>query len=187
MRIPAAGEDQKFTVFGAVDYATGQVLWQTSARKGETAFTAFLEHLAEELPANEPAVLVLDNVGYHKSHVLRDVWRRYANRLEPFFLPAYAPQLNLCQLPGDRAQNLVGCRQYRTEDHRAVNRLRVVSSRLAVSSGLPHLLSPGELLGCGSFGPSGSASRPDAPSDPVRLRRAADRQTTPATLTALGC
>ena len=97
MRIPAAGEDQKFTVFGAVDYASGQVLWQTSAHKGETAFTAFLEHLAQTLPANEPAVLVLDNVGYHKSHALREVWRRSAHRLEPFFLPAYAPQLNLIE------------------------------------------------------------------------------------------
>jgi len=97
MRIPAAGEDQKFTVLGAVDYATGPVFWQTSARKGETAFMAFLEHLSEALPANAPAVLVLDNVGYHKSHALREVWRRSAHRLEPFFLPAYAPQLNLIE------------------------------------------------------------------------------------------
>lgn len=84
-------------VFGAVDYATGQVLWQTSLRKGEAAFSAFLAYLAEALPADEPAVVVLDNVGYHKSHALREVWRRYAHRLEPFFLPAYAPQLNLIE------------------------------------------------------------------------------------------
>lgn len=73
MRIPAAGADQKCTVFGAVDCASGQVLWQTSARKAETAFIAFLAHLAQTLPANEPVVLVLDNVGYHQSHALRDV------------------------------------------------------------------------------------------------------------------
>ena len=97
LKIPAAGEDQKAVVFGAVDYASGQVLWQTSARKGETAFMAFLDHLVEALPANEPAVVVLDNVGYHKSHALREVWRRYANRLEPFFLPAYAPHLTLIE------------------------------------------------------------------------------------------
>jgi transposase len=65
--------------------------------KGEAAFSAFLDYLAEALPVDEPAVIVLDNVGYHKSHVLREVWRRYANRLEPFFLPAYAPQLNLIE------------------------------------------------------------------------------------------
>jgi transposase len=97
MRVSAAGEDQKFVVVGALDYARGQVLWQTSARKGETAFIALLEHLAEALPANEPVVLVLDNVGYHKSHALREVWRRYAKRLEPVFLPAYAPHLNLIE------------------------------------------------------------------------------------------
>jgi hypothetical protein len=97
LKIPAAGEDQKFTVFGAVDYATGQVLWQTSARKDETAFSAFVDYLAQTLPATEPVVVVLDNVGYHKSHALREVWRRHANQLEPFFLPAYAPQLNLIE------------------------------------------------------------------------------------------
>ncbi len=95
--MPAAGEDQKVTVFGAVEYASGQIRWQTSARKGETGFMAFLDHLAELLPANEPVVLVLDNVGYHKSHALREVWRRYAGRFQPFFLPAYAPQLNLIE------------------------------------------------------------------------------------------
>lgn len=98
MKIPAAGEDQKFTVFGAVDYASGQVIWQTSARKGEDAFAAFLEYLAQQLPAaDEPVVVVLDNVGYHKSRALRAVWQRYADRLQPFFLPAYAPQLNLIE------------------------------------------------------------------------------------------
>ena len=62
MKIPAAGEDHKFTIFGALDYASGQVIWQTAAHKGEDAFTAFLAHLAAQLPAvDEPVVLVLDN------------------------------------------------------------------------------------------------------------------------------
>jgi hypothetical protein len=46
-------------------------------------------------------VLVLDNVGSHKSHTLREVWRRYASRCEPLFLPrlvpAYTLQLNLIE------------------------------------------------------------------------------------------
>ncbi len=97
MRIPAAGEDHKCAVFGAVDYASGRVFYQLSARKGEDAFLAFLDHLAHELPADEPAMLVLDNVGYHKSHRLRAHWQRLAERFEPFFLPAYSPQLNLIE------------------------------------------------------------------------------------------
>lgn len=84
-------------MFGAVDYASGQVLFQMSARKGEDAFMAFLDHLAQELPADEPVVVVLDNAGYHKSHALRERWRHSADRLQPFFLPAYSPELNLIE------------------------------------------------------------------------------------------
>jgi hypothetical protein len=91
------GDDHKCTVFGAVDDASGHVLWQTSARKGEDAFMALLDHLVEALPANEPAVVVLDNAGYHTSHAVRAHWQRLADRLHPFFLPAYAPQLNLLE------------------------------------------------------------------------------------------
>ena len=82
-------------MFGAVNYATGQVIWQTSERKGEAAFAAFLDHLAQTLPADQSAVVVLDNVSYHKSHELRPQWQRLATHLQPFFLPAYAPQLTL--------------------------------------------------------------------------------------------
>jgi transposase len=97
LKVPAAGEDEKFVVFGALDYATGQLIWQTSARKGEEAFTAFLEQLAAVLPAEAPAVLVLDNAGYHKSHAMRAYWRRLNPRFQPFWLPTYAPQLNLIE------------------------------------------------------------------------------------------
>lgn len=96
-KVPAAGEDRKFTVFGAVDYATGQVLWQCSDTKGEEGFLAFLDHLAEQVPADEPVVVVLDNVGYHKSRRLRAWWQEHTKRFQPFWLPAYSPQLNLIE------------------------------------------------------------------------------------------
>jgi transposase len=96
MRIPAAGEDRKFAVFGAVDYASGRILHQMSARKGEEAFMTFLDQLAQTLPAKE-MVVVLDNVGYHKSHALREWWRAHAQRIQLFFLLAYSPELNLIE------------------------------------------------------------------------------------------
>jgi transposase len=132
MRVPAAGEDQKFTVFGAVDYATGQVLWQTSARKGETAFIAFLDHLAQTLPEGEPAVLVLDNVGYHKSHALREVWQRYTSRLEPFFLPAYAPQLNLIERLWRYAKQQLACHRWWNDLDRLIQATETLLANLEV-------------------------------------------------------
>jgi integrase len=83
-KIPAAGEDQKAVVFGAVDDASGQVLWHICAHKGETAFMAFLAHLAEALPATEPVVLTWwlhsaahrlspSSLTRYRSHVTRSI------------------------------------------------------------------------------------------------------------------
>jgi hypothetical protein len=66
-----------------------------SPRKDETAFMTFLEQLLQAIPADEALVVVLDNAGYHKSLALREWWRAHAAQLQPFFLPAYTPQLNL--------------------------------------------------------------------------------------------
>lgn len=96
-RVPAAGEDRKMAVFGAVDDASGPIIWQTSERKGEWEFMAFLDHLAATLPADIPTVIVLGNVGYHKSDALRVHGQRLGNRFRPCWLPAYAPHLNLME------------------------------------------------------------------------------------------
>jgi len=38
MRVPAAGADRKFVVYGGLDYASGRVVWRTdAAKKGEQA------------------------------------------------------------------------------------------------------------------------------------------------------
>ena len=71
VKIPAAGEDRKFAVFGALDYATGQIIWQLSPQKDGTVFVAFLDHLVATLPAG-PLVIVLDNVGYHKGRLAKN-------------------------------------------------------------------------------------------------------------------
>ena len=132
MKVPAAGEDQKFTVFGAVDYASGQVLWQTSERKGETAFMAFLDHLAESLPVDEPVVMVLDNVGYHKSHALREVWRRYAGRFQAFFLPAYSPHLNLIERLWRYVKQQLACHRWWNDLGRLIQATETLLANLEV-------------------------------------------------------
>jgi hypothetical protein len=40
---------------------------------------------------------VLENAGYHTSYELRAWWQHHADRFQPFWLPAYAPQLNLIE------------------------------------------------------------------------------------------
>ena len=96
MRVPAAGADQRIAVYGAVDYASGQLLWQTASRKDGTGFAVFLEQIGQRWPT-EDLVLVLDNVSYHRSLAMRTWWAAQAGRMLPFWLPAYAPTLNLLE------------------------------------------------------------------------------------------
>lgn len=96
MIVPAAGEDRRFTIFGALDYTTGRLVHQLSGRKDSAAFLVFLDELAARYP-DERLVLVLDNVGYHNSHVVRSWWVEHHERIQPFWLPAYSPHLNLIE------------------------------------------------------------------------------------------
>ena len=93
--MPAAGENSKFVVFGALDYASGQIVWHVSSRKDGTAFVAFLDHLVATFP--EGPLVVLDNVGDHKGRLAKDWWLRQQDRVRPLWLPAYAPELNLLE------------------------------------------------------------------------------------------
>jgi hypothetical protein len=94
MRVPAASADRKFAVFGAVEYATGEVCSQLSLRKSSDALVGFLEQLRHAWPY-EKLVVVLDNVGYNESHYTRAWWRGWRPRICPSCLPSYTPELNL--------------------------------------------------------------------------------------------
>ena len=95
-RVPAAGEDARFVVYGALDYASGQVSWRIAPAKDTATFVAFLDHVAATWPTGQ-VLVVLDNVGYHKSHEARRWWVAHRDRIRPMWLPAYSPELNLME------------------------------------------------------------------------------------------
>lgn len=96
MRVPAAGKDERRAVFGALDYASGEVIWRLATHKGGEEFAAFVEQVAQRWP-DEDLVLVLDNVSYHRAPAVRTWWAAQAGRVLPFWLPAYSPTLNLIE------------------------------------------------------------------------------------------
>ncbi len=83
-------------MFGALDSASGQVVWSIAERKDGTGFAAFLADIAQAWP-DDHLVLVLDNVSYHRSPTMRTWWSAQNGRITPFWLPAYAPTLNLIE------------------------------------------------------------------------------------------
>lgn len=95
MKVPT-GPHQRRTVFGALDYGSGQVTWQIQPKKGGEAFAAFLAQIAQAWPTDQ-LVLVMDNASYHRSPVVRAWWAAQADRITPFWLPVYSPHLNLIE------------------------------------------------------------------------------------------
>jgi transposase len=116
LRVPAAGADRTRVVFGAMDYATGQVIWHLSPRKDSEAFVAFLEHLSKALP-HESLVVVWDNVSYHEGRRSLAWWRRWQRRICPFFLAAYTPELNLIERVWRYVKDKLSCHRWWADWH----------------------------------------------------------------------
>ena len=111
MTVPAAGEDRKFAVFGALDYASGSLVWQISPTKEGKTFVAFLDHLVAAFPEG-PLVVVLDNVGYHKGRLAKDWWLAHQDRVHPVWLPPYAPELNLMERVWGFVKDKLSCHRW---------------------------------------------------------------------------
>lgn len=94
-RIPAAGQQQLHHIFGAYNYATGEVIWTESAQKNTAAFIVFLEHLMASVDPTLPVVLVLDNASFHHSAAAEAALAYFAEEgLLPCWLPPYCSVLN---------------------------------------------------------------------------------------------
>jgi transposase len=98
-------------VFGALDYASGRLIWQVRPKKDGASFVAFLDHLAEALPDGQ-IVVVLDNVGYHRCHEARRWWIEHHDRVRPLWLPAYSPELNLIERVWRHLKDKLSCHRW---------------------------------------------------------------------------
>lgn len=111
MSVPVAEEDARLAVYGALDYASGQVLSQTAASKNGIGFAAFLEQIAQTWP-DQTLVLVLDNASCHRSAAMRTWWATQDGRLLPFWLPTSTPNLNLLERVWRFLKHKLACHRF---------------------------------------------------------------------------
>lgn len=94
-RVPAAGQQKLYHIFGAYNYATDEIIWTESAKKNTDSFIEFLEHFMASIDPNLPLVLVLDNASYHHSAAAEAALAYFAeDGLMPCWLPPYCSDLN---------------------------------------------------------------------------------------------
>jgi transposase len=79
------------------DAAGGELIVEVSRTKRSTDFIHLLEHLDRRYGpkvSTIPVVLVLDNGPIHQSKATAKALEERSSWLTPFWLPAYAPELN---------------------------------------------------------------------------------------------
>ena len=94
--IPAPGQNQKMTVYGGVDYATGQIVYTVSETKSGSEFLNFLILLTRKYGGRKVR-LVCDNARFHQTKAIREWLDRNKDKLEIYWLPPYSPTLNLIE------------------------------------------------------------------------------------------
>ena len=95
-RIPSPGQNEKKVVYGAVDYATGQITTMVSDTKSGFQFIAFLALLLRTY-CGRRIRLVCDNARYHHTRAVQDWLDGHRRWIEVYWLPAYCPDLNLIE------------------------------------------------------------------------------------------
>jgi len=94
--IPAPGQNEKRTVYGGVDYRTGQITYTVAKTKSGQNFLLFLRALLTAY-AGRKIRLVCDNARFHHTQAVRRWLALHRSRIEVFWLPPYCPSLNLIE------------------------------------------------------------------------------------------
>jgi transposase len=84
---------ERKTLFGCIDPVKGIVITDVADKGNTKTFFKFLIKVAKVYPDSK-VVMVVDNVRYHHAKRLKPILRKYENRIELVYLPAYSPDLN---------------------------------------------------------------------------------------------
>jgi len=95
-RVPSPGQNKKKIVYGAVDYATGEITTTITDTKSGLNFIAFLATLLRSY-AGRKIRLVCDNARFHHTRAVQDWLDGHRQWIEVSRLPTYCPDLNLIE------------------------------------------------------------------------------------------
>jgi transposase len=91
--VPAAGQNRRLCIYGALNYRNGQVHYLVHPKKNAQQFLEFLRQLLEGNPKRF-LVLVLDNASYHTTAAVLDLLAEHDQHIFVVWLPTYSPELN---------------------------------------------------------------------------------------------
>ena len=99
LRVEAPGQSHKVAMIGALDFATRELIVETSHSKRSSDVIGLIERLdglygPKPGEQRKPVRIVLDNGPVHTSKATRAALDQRSHWLTPEWLPKYAPELN---------------------------------------------------------------------------------------------
>jgi len=91
--VPAAGTNERRCIYGALNYAMGQVHYLVHPQKNAYRFADFLGQLLAQ-NRQRFLVLVLDHASYHTTREVLDLLTEHEDHTFVVWLPKYGPKLN---------------------------------------------------------------------------------------------
>jgi len=92
--VPTPGQNEKRYLAGAMNAATGELVWVEGTRKASDLFVQLLGKLRRTYAEAKVIHVVLDNYRIHHSRITRTALASFDGRIVLHFLPPYCPQAN---------------------------------------------------------------------------------------------
>jgi len=105
-KIESAGNDERYQIFGSVDYRSGDLVYNQEDRKRAVEFISHLEAVLAKWQ-DRPIVMITDNYSVHKTKAVRAFEREHVGRLLIVYLPTYSPGLNPIEMLWRNIRRLV--------------------------------------------------------------------------------
>jgi transposase len=109
--------NKKLIVFGALT-SNHKFYHEFTVAQNSFTFSCFIKNFIRKLDRRNKYVFILDNVGFHKTQPIKNIFARYSDFIEVEFLPPYSPELNPIETNWKVTKNAVTKSQYfpRLED-----------------------------------------------------------------------
>lgn len=103
--------NKKLTVFGALT-SSSKFYYNFYISQNSFTFSIFLENLFAWLDSSKKYVFILDNAGFHKTNIIKDLFEEQKDWIAVEFIPPYSPELNPIETCWKVTKNAVTKSQY---------------------------------------------------------------------------
>lgn len=97
IKVTSPGDDEKYQVFGSVDYRSGDLVFSQEDSKTTTEYIAHIEQLLARW-SERPIILICDNYSVHLAKKVKELERKHFGRFMQVTLPTYSPTLNAIEM-----------------------------------------------------------------------------------------